>query len=229
MAASSTHGRFSGISWTLSVTKQSLFSCFKSQTLYDNCLNKLFVIVIVIVMYRSQKMQGRWGEIASSQFSVSNGVKQGGVMSPVLFTCTVYLDNLLKILKQRNIGCKIGATYLGVFGYADDLTLLCPSISGLKEMLKISGDYASDYNIIFNTKKIKLMHFGRNKMNIKNTISRANGCPIDYVEQCVHLGTIIHSDITRKNIDSAVNDLFMRTNNLIADFFIPIVVHCLFY
>ena len=29
---------------------------------------------------------------------------------------------------------------------------------------------------------------------------------------------IIHSDITRKNIDSAVNDLLMRTNNLIADF-----------
>ena len=34
----------------------------------------------------------------------------------------------------------------------------------------------------------------------------------------MHLGTIIHSDITRKNIDSAVNDLFMRTNNLITDF-----------
>ena len=34
----------------------------------------------------------------------------------------------------------------------------------------------------------------------------------------MHLGTIIHSDITRKNIDSAVNDLFMRTNNLVADF-----------
>ena len=46
----------------------------------------------------------------------------------------------------------------------------------------------------------------------------ANGCTIDYVEQCVHLGTITHSDITRKNIDSAVNDLFMRTNNLVADF-----------
>ena len=49
MAASSTHGRFSRISWTLSFTKQSLFSCFYFQTLYDNCLNKLFVIVIVIV------------------------------------------------------------------------------------------------------------------------------------------------------------------------------------
>ena len=29
----------------------------------------------------------------------------GGVLSPVLFT--VYIDNLLKTLKQRNIGCEI--------------------------------------------------------------------------------------------------------------------------
>ena len=105
-------------------------------------------------------------------------------MSPVLFT--VYLDNLRNILKQRNIGCKIGATYLGVFGYADDLTRLWSSISGLKEMLKICEDYASDYNIIFNGKKGNLMHFGRHIINIKNTIFMANGCTFDYVEQCVH-------------------------------------------
>ena len=85
-------------------------------------------------------------------------------------------------------------------------------------MLEICGKNAFDYLIIFSEKKSKLMHFGKKKINIKNTISMANGCTIDYVEQCVHLGTIIHSDITHKNIDSAVNDLFMRTNNLIADF-----------
>ena len=106
--------------------------------------------IYIITMYMSQKIQVRLGQIVSSQFSVSNGVKQGGDMSPALFT--VYLDNLFKILKERNIGCKIGATYLGVFGYVDDLTLLCPSISGLKEMLKICEAYAFDYNIIFNAK-----------------------------------------------------------------------------
>ena len=73
-------------------------------------------------------MQVRWGEILSKQFSVGNGVKQGGVLSPVLFT--VYLDNLLKTLKQRNIGCKIGNSYLGVFGYADDLTLITHGTKG---------------------------------------------------------------------------------------------------
>ena len=41
---------------------------------------------------------------------------------------------------------------------------------------------------------------------------------IDFVELCTHLRTLIYSNITRKNVDFAVNDLFMRTNNLMADF-----------
>ena len=35
----------------------------------------------------------------------------------------------------------------------------------------------------------------------------SNGTMIDFVEQCTHLGTIIYSDITRKKVDFAVNDL----------------------
>ena len=40
-------------------------------------------------------------------------------------------------------------------------------------------------------------------------MSMSNGTRIDFVEQCTHLGTIIYSDITRKNVDFAVNDLFI--------------------
>ena len=43
----------------------------------------------------------------------------------------------------------------------------------------------------------------------------SNGSSIEFVEQCVHLGTKIYSDISKKNIDNATNDLYMRTNNLI--------------
>ena len=45
-----------------------------------------------------------------------------------------------------------------------------------------------------------------------------NGSKIDYVEQCVHLGNTLYADISIRNINNAVNDLFMRTNNLMADF-----------
>ena len=47
---------------------------------------------------------------------------------------------------------------MGVFGYADDLSLLCPSLEGLKEMLFLCEQYAIDYKIMFNSKKSKFIY-----------------------------------------------------------------------
>ena len=116
-------------------------------------------------------------------------------------------------MKQRNVGYKIGNKFLGVFSYADDLTILCPTLNGLQEMLNICEDYAKDYNILFNDSKSKLMYFGKNDVNCHDFLFMSNGSKIDYVKQCVHLGTTIFSDIYIKNIDNAVNDLYVCRRN----------------
>ena len=85
-------------------------------------------------------------------------------------------------------------------------------------MLNVCEDFAKDYNILFNASKSKLMYFGKNNLNCENQLCMSNGSSIAFVEQCVHLGTKIYSDISKKNIDNATNDLYMRTNNLMADF-----------
>ena len=97
---------------------------------------------LIMNMYISQKMQVRFSNVLSSQFTVRNGVKQEGVISPILFT--VYLDSLIKTLKQKNISCKIGNTFLGVFGYADDLTFSCLTVYALQEMLNVCKDFCKD-------------------------------------------------------------------------------------
>ena len=56
------------------------------------------------------------------------------------------------------------------------------------------------------------MYFGKNNFNCENLLCMAYGRSIEFVEQCVHLGTKTYSDIFKKNIDSATNDLYMRTN-----------------
>ena len=48
-------------------------------------------------------MAVRWNNEYSDSFGVSNGVKQGGVLSPILFC--IYIDNLLMSLKKNDIGC----------------------------------------------------------------------------------------------------------------------------
>ena len=53
------------------------------------------------------------------------------------------------------MGCHIGCTYAGAFGYNHDIALLAPSLSGLKRMIQICGVYAQEYCILFNPSKSK--------------------------------------------------------------------------
>ena len=59
-----------------------------------------------IVWYSLQRMHIRWGNTFSTYFCVSNGVKQGGIISTVLFN--VYMDDLSCTLNRSNIGGRIG-------------------------------------------------------------------------------------------------------------------------
>ena len=47
----------------------------------------------------------KWGQSTSSFFTVSNGVRQGGILSPRLFA--VYVDDLSKHLHDARSGCFI--------------------------------------------------------------------------------------------------------------------------
>ena len=71
-------------------------------------------------------------------FRVSNGVRQGGVLSPVLFSVYNNMDELLlNKLKDSGVGCYMGCEFAGCVCYADDLALLAPSPSALRIMLHI--------------------------------------------------------------------------------------------
>ena len=71
-------------------------------------------------------MHIRWGNTFSTSFCVSNGVKQGGIISLVLFN--VYMDDLSCVLNRSNIGGRIGGEIVNHLSYADDLCNL-PFIS----------------------------------------------------------------------------------------------------
>ena len=43
----------------------------------------------------------RWGNSTSPDFLVGNGVKQGGIISPILFN--IYMDNLACVSKSNGL------------------------------------------------------------------------------------------------------------------------------
>ena len=71
----------------------------------------------------------------------------------------IYIDELLKWLSQSGYGCKIGHLYYGTFGYADDVSLVAPTIYALNRMCDIALGYASEYDIKFNPIEVSADQF----------------------------------------------------------------------
>jgi retron-type reverse transcriptase len=93
----------------------------------------------------------RWHASFSSEFKVVSGVRQGGILSPILFN--LYVDELIDDLKCNNDGCHVGNCFVGCIMYADDLLLLSPSLVGMQRMLDVCWAYGVAHNIIFNHNK----------------------------------------------------------------------------
>ena len=87
-------------------------------------------------------MHVRWGSIPTSSFHVLNGVKQGGVLSPMLFND--YMDQLVIRLNGSGIGGDIGGHLINHLCYADDLCLNSLSSAGMQSLLGICNKYATE-------------------------------------------------------------------------------------
>ena len=69
-------------------------------TLFKNLFKRnmcLLILRFLIHSYCNQKMRIKWNAAISCSFDTSNGVKQGGVLSPLLFN--VYLEELILLLR----------------------------------------------------------------------------------------------------------------------------------
>lgn len=91
-------------------------------------------------------------------FRTTIGVKQGGPLSPKLFS--IYVEDLIYELLECNDICQINGIKCGVIMYADDLTILCESPKGLNICLDICDKYGKKCDIKYNAEKTQYMIFG---------------------------------------------------------------------
>lgn len=152
-----------------------------------------YLIRILVFWYANQMMQVKWGSVLSAPFHVSNGVKQGGILSPVLFN--VYMDDLSKELNKCNTGCLIGASIVNHLMYADDLVIFSPYSAGLQQLLKVCSDYGSDNDIIFNPTKSNVMVVrSREDKSLNFPVFSLCDKPLVQCKQIKYLGHVLTDD-----------------------------------
>ena len=192
---------------------------------YDKLFNVLLerklpaaIVRFLIDQYSRQKVRTVWEGFHSDTFETSNGVRQGGVLSPILFT--VYIDVLLQRLENSGLGCYVGHEYFGGLCSADDLSLLAPNLWCLKRMLEICEKFGHEYGIIFNAlKTVCILINGRRQPGRDLPVLTLNGINIKWETSVKHLGNIVSHDLSEEvEIQRKRCDFIGRTNSLIANF-----------
>ena len=100
-----------------------------------------------------QKLTVEWGAASSDMFIMSNGIRQGSLISPYLFNVSV--DELNILLGQSKLGCYVGGSPANKFSYADDLAALAPTRTAraLNAILLICNDFSKKNLLEFSPPK----------------------------------------------------------------------------
>ncbi len=178
------------------------------------------MIRFICKLYTNQSTRVEWNGIYSAMFHVMNGVKQGGVASPVMFC--IYIDELLTKLSDLGDGCWFGKFYVGVIAYADDVAILAPSAQAMRNLLSVCDSFAAEYDVVFNSSKSKSMIClpkGSRRRYFCRPNFFVNGQPLEYVEQYTHLGHVISSNLDDKfDINRCRSVLIRQINNVLCFF-----------
>ena len=151
---------------------------------------------LLIHCYIKQSCCVRWNNSDSETFKVTNGVRQGSSTSPSLFS--VYIDTLFLQLEDSGLGCSIDGQFVGVFGYADDIVMLSPSLEELQNMVDICKKFCDTHGIKISVdrdpkkSKTKTVAFNCKSKNLSSVI--LNNIPIPWSDNYKHLGHYIYSD-----------------------------------
>ena len=178
----------------------------------------IYLVKILCYWYQHQIMSVRWGCSISKGFNVTNGVCQGGVLSPKLFN--VYIDGLSNILNNCTTGGFLGGKRINHMLYADDLCIVSLSSAGLQNLLSICDKYCASHSITFNVKKSVCMFL---KSSVNKHCDYANvylsGNHIDFVQEVKYLGVLLNSSMkTSIDVSRQTRKLYAQANMLLRNF-----------
>ena len=161
-----------------------------------NRIGSIFIRLMAYI-YVFQSCCVDWCGMKSMPFKVSCGIRQGAVLSPILFS--IYIDDLFNVLSRSGFGCHINGLFYGIVGYADDLVLLSPDLYGLQCMFDITKSFLDNLGLKISVNRIepqksktKCLAFGIKHDPLVSI--RLNDFNIPWCDNYKHLGHTLYRD-----------------------------------
>ena len=159
-------------------------------------------------LYKNVQCNVKLGDIETDLFDIDEGLKQGCVLSPVLFC--IYINELTKMFHDENVGISIFDVKINCLFWADDVVLIADNETDLQKMLNIAGNFSERWKLDFNHSKSNVVIVGKRKDD--NKIWNLGNSRITEVDHYKYLG--FH--ISRNLSDHVhVNEMIKKGNRLI--------------
>ena len=129
-----------------------------------NITGKFFNIIKSI--YSNDKACIKIGSELTECFPISQGVRQGCVLSPLLFN--IFMSDLAKKLEPISGKLKLEPYNIDSLIWADDILLFAENEKNLQDMIDTIDRYCKDNKLTINTDKTKCMIFNKTGRLLRN-------------------------------------------------------------
>ena len=156
---------------------------------------------IIKDIYKNDKSCIKIGNQCTEPFHINQGVRQGCVLSPLLFN--IFIADLVQKLDMVNGKVKVNNKEISSIFWADDIVMLSENENGLRAMIKVLEEYAIENKLEINSDKTKIMIFNKTG-RLMNRIYYINGIQLDCVRSYKYLGFLLTPS---GEINSGLQDL----------------------
>ena len=156
--------------------------------------------------------------VATIDWQVTNGTRQGGIISPIKFS--YFLNHIIDKVSDMDVGCTLAGERNNILCYADDVCLLAPTPEALQTLIDVFIEEINISGLTINVDKCAYIVFKHKKSHEINSVVTINSQNIKRVNEVKYLGIIlsennnISADITR-----ITNCFLKQFNGLYAKFY----------
>ena len=140
-------------------------------------------------LYSSVTSCVRVNNMHTDWFDVKCGLRQGCILSPILFN--LYINDLVLYLKSFGKGVKCNDDYICTLLYADDVVLLAETEQDLQVLLEALNVWCLSNNMTVNVNKSNIVHFRNPSVKQTDGIFKCGNSILNIVDSYTYLGVLL--------------------------------------